>query len=95
MPFLPAPGRADVPNYKKPNVEVNVDRHARVPTKESTVPLKDAVWRKKINDPILDQLIERARQPNSDTESALARVREARANASPYEADFFRSTTAT
>jgi NodT family efflux transporter outer membrane factor (OMF) lipoprotein len=93
--FLGVAGCTVGPDYKKPTVAVNADWHTQVPTKESTIPLKDVMWWKKFNDPILDQLIEKAGQSNLDTELALARVREARANVSSSEAAFFPSLTAT
>jgi len=92
--FLGVAGCTVGPDYKKPDVKVNTDWHTQVPTKESTIPLKDLMWWKKFNDPILDQLIEQAGQSNLDIELALARVREARANLSSSESAFSPSLTA-
>ena len=92
--FLGVAGCTVGPDYKKPDVKVNTDWHTQVPTKESTIPLKDLMWWKKFNDPILDQLIEQAGQSNLDIELALARIREGRANVSSSESAFSPSLTA-
>ena len=92
--FLGVAGCTVGPDYNKPDVKVNTDWHTQVPTKESTIPLKDLMWWKKFNDPILDQLIEQAGQSNLDIELALARIREGRANVSSSESAFSPSLTA-
>jgi NodT family efflux transporter outer membrane factor (OMF) lipoprotein len=89
------------PDYKRP--ETPVAPHWSGPTSQPTTtqpttmasittnapPTDIAHWWRQLNDPVLDDLVDRATQANLDVRSAEARVREARARRGVVSAGFW------
>src|SRR5688572_7139537 len=80
------------PNYQEPQVQVP-DQFGQPPaTQPADIP---AAWWTAFNDPVLDRLIDEARQSNLDLRTAEARVREARAARGIATADYWPDVDAT
>ncbi|MBE1424476.1 NodT family efflux transporter outer membrane factor (OMF) lipoprotein [Desulfomicrobium macestii] len=72
-------GCAVGPNYVRPEVPVMKEWSGKGDTRLKDGPAELAVWWKRLNDPVLDRLVEMARERNPSLQVAGLRILEARA----------------
>lgn len=77
------------PKYQVPEMEVPCEWHSLPPPHMTCVSSEDVVWWKQLQDPLLNELIERAADQNLDLQIAAIRVIQARAEANAKKADLY------
>lgn len=77
------------PKYQAPEIEVPCEWHGTIPSNANCASPEEVVWWKHLQDPLLNELIERAADQNLDLQIAAIRVIQARAEANAKKADLY------
>lgn len=87
-------GCAVGPEYRRPNDELHAFHASSAPVEPNTIAGEEALgtWWTGFNDPVLTQVIQKAREQNLSLEAALARVQAARAVTKHAGADLLPTT---